>query len=51
MAKNLLADLGTSEDPCSDCDSCNITCSRNFAVKDKIKDVSRLVNIPPDFLA
>jgi uncharacterized protein len=51
MAQYLLADLGTSADPCSNCGQCNIKCSRNFSIREKISDVSRLVNIPSDFLA
>jgi predicted aldo/keto reductase-like oxidoreductase len=51
MAKNLLSELGTSGNPCSNCDTCSVSCSRNFAVSNKITDVSRLVNVPADFLA
>jgi uncharacterized protein len=51
MAKNLLADLGTSTDPCIDCRSCNIECLRQFSIRERISDVSRLVNVPSEFLA
>lgn len=51
MAQNLISDLGTSGDPCNSCDGCNVVCSRNFSIKEKITDVSRLVNVPADFLA
>ena len=51
MAKDLLADIGTGENPCSDCTSCSVNCSRKFNVAGKIKDVSRLVNVPSDFLS
>jgi hypothetical protein len=51
MARELLSELGTSADPFSKCDVCNIKCSRNFSLKEKITDVSRLVNVPADFLA
>jgi predicted aldo/keto reductase-like oxidoreductase len=51
MAKNLLGELGIQGDPCSACDVCRVDCSRNFRVKEKITDVSRLVNVPADFLA
>ncbi|HZL77113.1 MAG TPA: aldo/keto reductase [Bacteroidales bacterium] len=51
MAQNLIAELGTGADPCSNCGSCNIKCSRNFSIRDRISDVSRLANIPSDFLA
>jgi predicted aldo/keto reductase-like oxidoreductase len=51
MAKNLLGDLGISGNPCSGCEICNVRCSRNFRVREKIADISRLVNMPSDFLA
>ena len=51
MAQNLLAELGTNADPCSNCGSCNIECSRNFSIRERISDVTRLVNVPSDFLA
>ena len=51
MAQDLLAELGTDADPCSNCGSCNIECSRNFSIRERISDVSRLVNVPSDFLA
>jgi ferredoxin len=51
MAKSLLAELQVSSDPCRNCDTCSVTCSRNFNIKEKIADVTRLVNIPAEFLA
>jgi uncharacterized protein len=51
MAKTLLGELGTSGNPCTNCDVCKVRCSRNFQVRDKINDISRLVNMPADFLA
>jgi len=51
MAKTLLGELGTQVNPCENCETCNANCSRNFNLKEKITDVSRLVNIPADFLA
>lgn len=50
-AKELLADMGVVNDPCSDCDSCTVTCVKNFAVGDKVKAVSRLMDVPDDFIA
>ncbi|NLN30140.1 MAG: aldo/keto reductase [Bacteroidales bacterium] len=51
MAKNLLAELGTGENPCDGCDICNVSCFRNFDLKEKIADISRLHSVPSDFLA
>jgi uncharacterized protein len=50
MAYNLLGELGTGSSPCVNCDSCLIDCTRNFNIKEKISDVSRLVNVPSDFI-
>jgi predicted aldo/keto reductase-like oxidoreductase len=51
LAKELIHELGISGNPCGNCDVCNVQCSRNFPVREKISDVSRLVNIPADFLS
>jgi len=51
MAQDLLGELGIKENPCSQCEKCKVRCSRNFDLKEKIADISRLVNIPDDFLA
>jgi predicted aldo/keto reductase-like oxidoreductase len=50
MAYELLGDLGTGSSPCSDCETCNVKCSSNFNIKEKISDISRLVNVPADFI-
>jgi len=51
MAKHLLGELNVSNNPCGDCDVCQVKCSRNFNVRQKIADISRLSDIPFDFLA
>jgi hypothetical protein len=51
MAKDLLGNLGISGNPCTGCEVCNVSCSRSFNVKEKIADISRLVNVPSVFLA
>ncbi len=50
MARALLDELGTGENPCSSCESCTADCVKNFNVREKIRDISRLVNVPSDFL-
>jgi uncharacterized protein len=50
LAHSLLSDLGKGADPCKDCGTCLVDCSRNFRVKEKITDISRLVNVPKDFI-
>jgi predicted aldo/keto reductase-like oxidoreductase len=52
QAKILLKELGYGDDPCRDCSAaCNVECSRNFNIRERIADISRLVNVPSDFLA
>ncbi|HUX58237.1 MAG TPA: aldo/keto reductase [Bacteroidales bacterium] len=51
MAHTLLRELGTTDNPCKECDSCKVECTKNFNIKEKITDISRLVNVPADFLA
>jgi predicted aldo/keto reductase-like oxidoreductase len=51
MAYSLLGELGTNDNPCKTCDNCQVKCTKNFNIREKIADISRLVNVPPDFLA
>jgi predicted aldo/keto reductase-like oxidoreductase len=51
MAKSLISELGTNDNPCKECSSCSVQCTKRFDIKDKIADISRLVNVPADFLA
>ena len=50
-AHTLLTELDDGVNPCGDCMDCTVNCTMNFNVKDKIADVSRLLNLPGDFLA
>ena len=49
-AHTLLSDLGEGANPCGDCTDCTVKCTMRFNVKDKIADVSRLLNLPGDML-
>ncbi len=50
-AKDLLADLELpSANPCIDCDECTVNCVKDFAVADKIADVTRLLDVPEEFI-
>jgi uncharacterized protein len=51
MALSLLSELGTSDNPCKGCSSCGVNCTKKFNIKEKIADISRLVNVPSDFLS
>jgi len=50
MAHSLLVELGTNDNPCKDCSSCRVKCTKKFDIREKIADISRLVNVPTDFL-
>ena len=49
-AKELLVDLDVPNNPCVDCDECTVSCVKDFAVAEKITDVTRLVDVPEDFI-
>jgi predicted aldo/keto reductase-like oxidoreductase len=51
MAATLLAELGISNNPCSGCETCTVKCPGNFDVKGRIADISRVADMPSDFLA
>ena len=50
MAYSLLGELGTNDNPCKECSSCQVECTKNFNIREKIADISRLVNVPADFI-
>ena len=50
MAYSLLGELGTNANPCGDCGLCQVNCTKNFNIREKIADISRLVNVPGEFL-
>lgn len=50
-AREVLNDSGIMNDPCEDCESCTIVCSKNFNVAERIRDISRITEIPGEFLA
>ncbi len=50
-AHQLLVSLDLPENPCTDCRECTVNCVSGFNVAEKIKDVSRLINVPEDFIA
>lgn len=50
MAYDLLGELGAGSSPCTDCQSCKVKCTNNFNVKERIADISRLVDVPADFI-
>jgi predicted aldo/keto reductase-like oxidoreductase len=50
QAHSLLTSLDLSENPCKDCSSCSVLCSKGFDVSKRITDVMRVLKVPQDFL-
>ncbi len=51
MARELVVSLGLPSRPCGGCSLCPVSCSAGFAVREKIRDIVRVREIPPEFLA
>jgi predicted aldo/keto reductase-like oxidoreductase len=49
-ARYTLDEAGLSELPCSDCSECSINCKAGFDIRTKVCDISRLLEVPSDFL-
>lgn len=45
-----LSDAGIKGNPCSECGSCSVSCSSGFDVRNKIASITRLTDIPKEFL-
>ena len=50
-AQDLLFSLNLPAEPCEDCSSCPVKCSNRWNVSTRIRDVARLREVPPDFVA
>jgi predicted aldo/keto reductase-like oxidoreductase len=50
QAQDLLLSLNVEQSPCIDCDECTVECVKDFDVAQKISDVTRLVDVPRDFI-
>ena len=51
LAHELVASLDVPADPCGSCDSCSAVCAKGFDIADRVRDISRLRNVPGDFFA
>jgi hypothetical protein len=45
-----MAGVDMSGRPCEKCESCNINCSAGFDIRNKILDISRLKDVPGEFM-
>lgn len=50
-AKQLLSKSNVLANPCDGCGHCTVNCVKHFDVAAKIRDVSRLVDVPDEFVA
>ncbi len=51
MAQDLVLSLGLPSGVCGECDRCPVKCSSGFQVKEKIRDIVRIGEIPTEFIA
>jgi uncharacterized protein len=51
MAQTLLSEISVDHNPCRLCSSCGVRCPKGFSVTKKISDITRLVNVPAEFLS
>ena len=51
LAKANLADAGFDGSCCKSCSSCSVKCTAGFDIKEKIRDISRLREVPDEFLS
>ena len=49
--RDLLVSLDVPEYICTECGVCTVKCIKNFNIAQKVTDVSRLINVPIDFIS
>jgi len=50
MARDLVVSLALPSRVCEDCSSCPVICSVGFNVREKIRDIARVREIPSEFI-
>jgi len=51
MARELVVSLGLPSRVCEGCSECAVRCSAGFALKERIRDIVRIREVPPEFIA
>jgi predicted aldo/keto reductase-like oxidoreductase len=51
MAHSLLSSLDLPKHPCIDCGTCTAQCAKGFAVSERVGDITRLLDVPSEFLS
>lgn len=49
-AKALLVELDLPADPCGGCAGCAVRCAKGFNVRERVRDIARLKDVPTEFL-
>jgi uncharacterized protein len=49
-ARHTLLTADFTANPCSSCEVCNVKCKAGFDIKERIQDISRLKDVPHEFL-
>ena len=49
-AQALLLALDLPPSPCTDCQTCPVVCAKGFDVRERIRDITRLRNVPREFI-
>jgi uncharacterized protein len=49
-AQHTLREAGMEDNPCKNCETCSVNCHAGFDIKERIEDISRLKDVPRDFL-
>ena len=50
-AQDLVLSLVLPADACAQCGTCSVTCTNGWVVKDRVRDIVRLRDVPPSFVA
>ena len=50
QAQHTLSEASLPDNPCNNCESCSVKCSAGFNIKERIEDISRLKDVPKEFL-
>lgn len=51
MAHSLLKEMNIQNNPCGDCIQCNAICSEGFNISERVRDVTRLTQLPVEFFS
>jgi len=50
FAQHTLFESGLPDNPCGNCSTCMVKCPTGFNVRERLQDISRLKNVPREFI-